>query len=525
MPPATTRSSARDLGIAILLVASLVTAVHWPVLSTQALGLDDNLFVTGNPLVTRPGVSSVSRFFGEVLTPSSVPGYYTPLTMTSLMADWALGGRPGNLGAFHRTHLALHVLSTVLLLLILYELFGSLVAAACAALIFGLHPLTVEPLAWISERKTMLAAPCALASIACYLRRARGGGPGWLAASLLAYFLGLLAKPTIVSLPAILLALDHWPLRRLGRSALIEKWPWLAITVASVVVTTISQARTAPFPPPEQSGVLRPVLQIAYVLAFYAGKIVWPVDLTTAYVPPRPYALTDPRIYGSVLVVLAIAAVLVLARRRLPGLFTGALVFVLALAPTFSVVTWSYFIVYDRYLYFPALGLAIMVAGALASWLTVRGGSLSAVAMAVAPVLLAAGLLACGTRVAYRHWRDSVALWTQTVRLAPGELDAHNGLAIAYEAQGDTTAAAAEYRAALALHPNYVFALINLGELLASTGESEEAAALLRRALALAPNDARPHVDLAAILLGRAGAGVEAADHLRAAVRLRPDWV
>src|SRR6476661_7753947 len=159
----------------ILLVCGIVAAAHWPVLGAQALGIDDEQFVTRNPLVTRPGWDSAGRFFTEILEPSSVPGYALPLTMTSLMLDWAAGGRPGNLAPFHRTNLALHLASVALVVLILERISGALGAAAILGLLFGLHPLTVEPVAWITERKTLLAACFGLASVLAYLEaRLRG---------------------------------------------------------------------------------------------------------------------------------------------------------------------------------------------------------------------------------------------------------------------------------------------------------------------------------------------------------------
>jgi len=210
------------LAAAALLVGALVCAIHWPVLHTRALSIDDAEFVTKNPLVRTPGWPSVGRFFGEVLNPSTVRGYYLPLSMTSLMLDYAMGGRPGDPRVFHRTSLALHALNTILILLILYRLFGALVPATLTALLFGLHPLTVEPTAWIGERKTLLATCFALASILGYLQHARGKGRGWIGASVGLFVLALLSKPTVTLLPVLLLVLDHWPLRSLGRAAVIE---------------------------------------------------------------------------------------------------------------------------------------------------------------------------------------------------------------------------------------------------------------------------------------------------------------
>ena len=209
--------------LAAALVAALVIAVHWPMLGARALSLDDSEFVTNNPLVTRPGWGSAGRFFGEVLSPSTVEGYYLPLSMTSLMLDYAAGGRPDDLRAFHRTSLALHALNAALLVVLLVQLFGATVPAAIAGLLFGLHPLTVEPAVWVGERKTLLAAFFAFASVACYVRHARGGGRAWLPASVALHLLALLSKPTVVTLPLLLVLVDLWPLRRLGPRTLIEK--------------------------------------------------------------------------------------------------------------------------------------------------------------------------------------------------------------------------------------------------------------------------------------------------------------
>src|SRR5262249_35702011 len=155
--------------VALALVVALTAAAHWPVLHAQAVGLDDEQFVLKNPLVLAPGWHSVERFFIEVAKPSTVPGSYLPLTMTSLMLDVAAGGRPGDWFVFHRTQLVLHLLVTTLIVLLLERLFGSLLAAVVAGLCFGLHPLTVEPVAWVSERKTLLATLFALGSLACYV--------------------------------------------------------------------------------------------------------------------------------------------------------------------------------------------------------------------------------------------------------------------------------------------------------------------------------------------------------------------
>jgi hypothetical protein len=239
-------------------VLAVVLAAHWPALSSQAITFDDGQYLVDNRLVQDPSWRSVRRFFTEVLRPSSVKGYYQPLTMTSLMVDYALGGRPTDLTPFHRTNLALHALTTILSIVLLWQLFGNAWVAAALGLLFGVHPLTIEPVAWVGERKTLLAAGFSLLCLVCYVAwtRRRGRALGGLV--LLTYGLALLAKPTSTLLPGVLLLLDAWPLRRLGWRAVGEKVPLLLLGAAAASVTYLSQRNTAGVLTPGESGRVVP---------------------------------------------------------------------------------------------------------------------------------------------------------------------------------------------------------------------------------------------------------------------------
>ena len=207
------------LALLAAVVAAAICAAYWPVLSAQAISFDDAQFVTENPLVQNPSWQSAGQFLSEVRKPSTVKGYYLPLSMISLMLDYAAGGRPDDLRAFHRTSLALHVLNSVLVIVLIYSLFQQVWPAALLGLLFGLHPLTVEPVAWVGERKTLLAAFFALWCLILYVRYTRNARWRWAVASLVMYLLALLSKPTAAPLPLLLLLLDWWPLRRIGKRA------------------------------------------------------------------------------------------------------------------------------------------------------------------------------------------------------------------------------------------------------------------------------------------------------------------
>ena len=521
------RSGAGALAVALLLVAFAVAAVHWPVLGAQALSFDDNEFVTYNPLVTHPSWASASRFFGEVMNPSTVRGYYLPLSMTSLMLDHAAGGRPGDLRVFHQTSLALHVVATLLLVLFLYRLSGALVPAALAGLLFGLHPLTVEPVAWIGERKTLLAAAFAFASLLAYVEHCRRRGRAWLPVSAALFALALLSKPTVAMLPLLLLLLDYWPLRRLSWRSALEKWPFFFLSLVSGAITLISHQRTAGIAAASHSGWLQWPLHAAYLLAFYLGKIVRPFDLSCVYQPPAPLALSNPSVLAGVAVVVTVTAAVFLFARRTRGPLAGWLFFALALVPTLGLVKYSWVIASDKYVYFPAVGLLLVIAAGLTAVWAGRPRALAGRAARVALlalVLLVAAAEAAGVRTTLRNWKDSLTLFRHMEAMAPDAPAVHNELGVLLAGQSAQEEAIRHLRRALELAPDYGDAHYNLGVVLGSGGQVEEAIRHFRRAVELSPADPHTAYNLGAALRLE-GKLDEAEAELRRALRLKPDYV
>jgi tetratricopeptide (TPR) repeat protein len=482
-------------------VAAVVAAAHWPVLGARAIALDDDKFIEHNALVADPGWASVGRFFGEVTKPSTMPGYYLPLAMTSLMLDWAMGGRPDDLRVFHRTSLVLHVLVTLLLVLLLQRLFGAWVPAVLAGLLFGLHPQTVEPVAWVGERKTLLATFFALASLLTWLRHVRLGRPSWLVASAGLFALALLSKPTVAMLPLLLLLLDLWPLRRWSARALVEKWPFFLLALASGAVTLVSHAQTVGVTPRTGSGLLRGLGEAGYLLGFYLGKLFRPVELTPVYPVPTPFDLSNPALWPAVALAAALTLAVALAARRWRAPLMGWLFFVLAIAPTLGLVRYSWVRASDKYVYLPVVGLVLLAAGALAAgWRSPRFGRPAGRTVTIVLALAVLAAEARGVRATLVHWSDSLALRRHILAVAPLEPAAHLGLGTFLEQQADHAGALRHFRRAVELDPGRADAQLDLGIALERQGRFAESLEHLRAAVRASPEWVDPHNELAWLL-------------------------
>lgn len=515
------------LALLSLVACVAVSAAFWPVLSAGALCFDDSEYVLNNRLVQNPGAESIGTVFSEVLEPST-GGYYKPVSMVLLMLGWELGGRPGDLTAFHALSLVLHVLNTALLIALLYCLFGRPWVAALVGLLFGLHPLGVESVAWVSEQKTVAAAFFSLAALVLYVLYARGRGVWLYFATLGALVLGLLAKPTSTPVPLLLLLLDIWPLRRLSWRAVAEKLPFLALAGASAVVTFLSQARTVGAEVlPQQLSPLQVPLAIGHNIVFYLSKMFWPVALTPQYAPPQPFDLTHPMLLAGVIGTGALMVVLLVLLRWTRAPLVGWLVFFVALLPTTGIVQFTPVIAADRFVYLPVVGLLLVLAWALGAVWEGMGRSAAATVGRTTLVLV---LLAVGGAEAWATHRY-LDVWHDTERLArhilardPAVAAAHNQLGWELHRQGRLDEAVAHYERALALLPGWHVAHSNLGMTLVAQNKPEAALVHFREAIRLRPDDFMAHLNLASTLLdpSRPERLAEAATHYRRVLELKP---
>jgi len=517
----------RPLLIGLSLAVALIVAVtYYPVLSTRTLWIDDDQYLTDNPLVQKPGWNSIRRFFAEVMNPSTVEGYYHPLAMSSLMMDCWLGGRPDHLRPFHRTALCLHVLNSVLLFSLCYLLFGNPWAAAVAGVLFGIHPMTVEVIPWAGERKTVLASFFALAGLCSYVLYVRGQGPKAYAGTLILYVLALLSKPTTTPLPALMLLLDAWPLRRLNRRAVVEKLPLLAVAAVSSAITVLSHGRTSPLDLPSRNPVLESFYTLTHNLYLYLSRSVWFGQFASPYFYPEPFSIRHPAVLAGVVGSTVLVVLLVLSLRRTPSLVVGVAFFLVTLLPAMSLIRTNPVIASDKYAYLPMVGLFLPVAYLLSAlWTPIqearapRWGRIASAAV----VLLAIGAEAKATRLYLAPWKDKERLLAHLISISPEVPQWHYGLANMLKQRGDLPGAIKHYQVALQRWPTLAGAREGLAEALARQGKTAEALQNILEVIRLEPANPQARY-LAGNLLLERGQTLEAIEQYAEAIRLRSDF-
>jgi len=545
-----TEKTTRDLKLLAILAACVciaVAAVHWKALSAEAITFDDNQYFTENPLVQKPSLTSAERFLSEVLKPSTVDGYYQPVTMISLMLDYALGGRADNLRPVHRTSLILHVTNTALIIVLIYLLFGAAWPAAAAGLLFGLHPMTVETIAWVGERKTLLATFFSLWSFIFYVRFAKGHGLKFYFGCLATYILALMSKPTSLPLPMLMVLLDYWPLRRLSRQTIVEKAPLFAVGGVWAMITIASQGSTASLVTPARYGASRVVLTICHNIIFYPAKMLWPANLSPQYIFPEPMSLSNPAVFFGVVGTIILIALLVISLKWTRGAVTGWLFFFIAILPTMQVLQFSNAIASDKFAYLPSIGLLAALAAFGCRFCVAEDSKKSKRCVVMLLVLMLGVAETVATERYLRCWRNTICLYEHMLSLTPDSPPLHYDIANALIANGRTEEAVNHYQRALAyeletpmaIPPNfYIDAHFNLANTLKAEGKFDEAVyhynqtiGYYRQAMLVRPDKQRITLKLAKALINlgnvysEQGKSNEAINCYRGAIVFDPDSV
>ena len=510
------RSSQALLFVAGAVIAIATLVVYAPVWHHDFIALDDDVYVTDNRHV-QAGLTADGIVWAFTTAHSS---FWQPLTWLSHMTDCQLFGM--NAGAHHLTNVALHVANVLLLLGALHGLTGTIWRSALTAAVFALHPLHVESVAWVAERKDVLSTTAAFAALWAYSAYVKRPGRIRLAWPMLAFAVGLLAKPMIVTLPAVLLLLDWWPLDRLRTAtpvALVaEKLPFFVLALGVSILTVVVAARTGAVVSLAHLSIGMRVQSALVSYVRYLGKAFWPARLAVFY--PLPKVWPVEAVVGAGLLFASITAAVVFTRRGYPYLAVGWLWFIATFAPVIGLFQSGRQAMADRFTYVPLIGLTIAVLWGAESLLHSRPTALRAATAAMIFVIAALGI---ASRRQVETWHDSVTLFTHALAVTTDNAVAHNNLGYVLVRQGKTEEAVAHFRAALAIDPGESDALYNLGDVLLRSDRVDDAVAHFSGVVAGRPGDPVAHHDLGKALAKRGDIG-RAADEFTTALRLQPNY-
>ncbi len=532
-PMANRKADNRTATVLCILLAAVTLIVFGRTLSHEFVNYDDPLYVVDNPVVL-DGLSP--HGFAWAFTHFHA-GNWHPLTWLSHMLDCQLYGLDA--GWHHLTNVVLHAVVAILLFLVLRGMTGTLWRSAVVAAVFAIHPLRVESVAWVAERKDVLCGLFFVLTLGAYARYA--ARPFSLARYLpvtLFFALGLMSKPMLVTLPALLLLLDYWPLKRFSdgsedlqaprrpstldppvsirpaRWLLVEKVPLFALSAASCVVTVLSE--TVSMMPIEKLSFPARIGNALVSCAAYLGQMVYPVKLAVLY-PLTTYGASQ--IIFSIVLLGSISAVVFLWWRKYPYLPVGWFWYLGMLAPVIGVIQVGEQARADRYTYLPQIGLYLLLTWAVADVSIAWRHRRLVCGTAVTAIL--AALMVCAW-IQTSHWRNSESLWNHTLACTSQNYVAHAGQGHFLLDQENFSEAIDHYRRALRIKPSLAKARSNLGVALAKEGSFAEATGLFVQILRVKPDDAEAHNNLGNILLGQ-GKIAEAAEHFRQALRSNPD--
>ncbi len=481
-------------------------------------------------------------------------GHFHPLTWLSYSLDWAIWGR--NAFGYHLSSVLIHATSALVVFFLTRVLIrtatvetgeptGKLpgtaynnrltACAALAAALFAIHPLRVESVAWIAERRDVLSGLFYLSAVASYVRFATSPngrrGARWFIASLSLQGLSLLSKASAATLPAVLLILDVYPLRRtrgIGRpegnniaKLVLEKIPFVILAGLGAWRAIIAQSASGAMYPLAEYDLVSRFAQACYGIGFYIGKTVWPFDLGPLYQLPSRDVLLGPMLYASVVFVILLAFVALGARRRAPGVTAAVLIYAVILSPVLGFFQSGPQLVADRYSYLSCVGFSMLLPASIFVW-----SGRSHVHSRRPPALFVTGaalvtLLFHATATQSKIWSSSVSLWARGVEVSPDSSIAHANLADVLSAIGDLPTAAWHYQRSLELQPIDAITTHHFANVLVRLGDLGRARILYEQTLRLDPNRTGVHFRLAGLLVA-SGETQAAADLLRQRLRASP---
>lgn len=521
------RSRRLELIICLFLIVATL-AIYWQAGNHEFVSYDDPTYVTENRFVQK-GLTLESISWAFTATHAS---NWHPLTWLSHMLDCQLFGL--NPGMHHLTSLLLHIASSILLFLVFRRMTGALWCSAFVAALFALHPLHVESVAWVAERKDVLSAFFWLLTMWSYTWYVERSGINRYLLVLLFFIMGLMSKPMLVTLPFVLLLLDYWPLGRfqLGQSGnykildipkspvrrlILEKVPFFVLAMISSVVTFIVQQSGGAVSSLDAIPLKIRTANALVSYVSYIGKMIWPHKLEVIYLH---HMLPGWQVAGACLLLLSVSLLVVRIVKKHPYLAVGWLWYLGTLVPVIGLVQVGVQSMADRYTYIPLIGLFIIIAWGVpelvARWRHNKIG-LTILAVSLLSVLMAT------TWTQVRYWKNSITLFQHAIDVTANNCVAHNSLGMALAEQGDTTKAIEHYYEALRIQPGLVIVHNNLGNIMAKQGKLREAIKYYSEAVRIKPDYAKARYNLG-IVLAHQGKFREAIKHYSEAVRIKPGY-
>jgi protein O-mannosyl-transferase len=504
-----------------LFLTILTLAVYHQVGSHQFVNFDDGGYIYENPRVV------------DGLTIDNIVWAFTtghesnwhPVTWISHMIDCNIYGLDP--GRHHATNLFIHICNALLLFLLLRKLTGELWPSALVAALFSIHPLQVESVAWVSERKNLLCGLFWILTLLGYIRYIARPCLGRYLAMISFFALGLMAKPMIVTLPFVLLLLDYWPLcrtrsrlprYRIWYPLIVEKIPFFLLSALSSAVTLLVQQKGGAVTSFQAYPLWARVANATVSYAAYIKNMVWPFNLAIFY--PLPGEISVWQVLGATCLLSAISFWVLKNANRRPYALVGWLWYAGTLIPVIGLVQVGSQAMADRYAYLPAIGLFMGIVWTAAGFFRNRKIEKKWPAITAAAALV---IFSITTWIQAGYWKDSFHLFSRALSVTSKNYVAHNNLGLALEARARPDEAAFHYSKSLQIHPEYGPALINSGNALAKKGNIEGAIRHYSKALKLKPGNSRAYKNygLAMVRMGRPD---EAISLFRKALQIDPDY-
>lgn len=528
-------SSLLKILICLFLIISTCAGYH-QVLNNGFVSYDDKVYITDNMHVQSERILDGALW---ALT-STYAGNWHPVTWLSHILDFQFYGL--NPIGHHLTNLLLHIANSLLLFIILNRMTGAIWPGAFAAALFALHPLNVESVAWVAERKNVLSTFFWMLTILFYVYYSESPNLKRYFMVFLAFVLGLMSKPVLVVLPFVLLLLDYWPFRKFrfihstdseiskpyrNRSTgyrrerilylVLEKVPFFALSAVSCFITYLAQQRGGAISSLELLPLKIRIYNALVAYVSYMGKMFWPDQLAVFY--PHPGSIPAWQAAGAALLLLCMSVLVFRLARPFPYLAVGWLWYLGTLLPVTGLVQIGGQSMADRYAYVPMIGLFIIIAWSVSD-LQAKRRYLKFVMVILAVVLFYGSIIS--TRHQVDIWRNSRSLFEHAVSVTPDNYLAFNNLGLVEAGEGNAGKAVAYYIKALKARPNFAEALNNLGNAFAGQGKMDEAIAQYSRALKAQPDFADAHNNLG-IALAKQGKFKEAISYYSRAIRINPD--